>query len=248
MIDEAIQKLMELAPTQEHPKELIKFQDSTVYAVPKTGGWDITHIERKPRRPQVSVDGVDDAIELAGKIAEPETAIWVLGRSFAGLYFNRADEASLFVIVPFQLSDAWVYLLKPEWKPHREFLSFIRRAMPFMPSTFNAVVKNLKIEKTDAVDSEATATSAAMGKRFTVKASGAGDLPEAVNLGFKPFHNIDHRASVQCVFEIDFERGMMRLAPIDGEIEGNLATIHESIRQEIIKANEKWLVVSGKAS
>lgn len=248
LIAEAIEKINELAESRK-PERLATFPNEDVYAVPTPeGGWTTLSIARQPARPTLRLNAVEDAVAFAEFAADPKTALWILGGKSVGLLFNRADDKSGSVSVPFQVSEAWAYLREPKWMAHREFVAFARRSMPFLPTPFMAVVRNLRIEKSDATDSEATAVSAAMAKRFTVKASGAGDLPETVCASFKPFFNVAFPASVNCVFEIDFDNAKIRLAPIDGEIEGNLAAVHEHIREEIGQANKDWLVVSGTAS
>lgn len=244
MLAAFLSKIEEMTAANKKPIKLDDVSDvnETKYAI----DGEIVTVESPPTVRQNSLDSISDLCDAIGRFSgdASKSAVWVQP------HFVRVeiDEETRKVArdeltMSLSLNPAFekIAKLEREWVSQKSAVDTFRHdlfACVVEPSSMIQSIRKLRFSTQSKETGEFTASSAALGRSVESQISGDIDLPEQFSIEFHPYPELHNEfpslaVVVMCSLFTDAGRGMLKFAPLPGEIARCKREAAEAIKQRV---------------
>lgn len=241
MIAEAIEKVEELARQALRLRDL-KIGDTRSIFYDRQGEI-VAHKLRTPNR-RHTVDSIESFAAAVEEYAVAEGAsVWVNTSAVVAIIDDRFDSyRDETVTLPIQKSACFAVLARQNWCEQKTLVDTLRHDLAgatIGPANTLSVLRNLKFSTNSELTGKLTNSSAAMGKSVESQVTGEAALPESVSVEFHPFPSlageVDRQVLVMCTLFTDPARGLLKLAPQQGELEKATVEAAKALREAVAR-------------
>lgn len=242
MIEEAIQKICDLAVEANEPKEFHpQAEPPHVYFIQDKEGDFVRH-DAEPMVRNHKALSIEALVDFA-KIHKDEGAPVVIWYSRNGVFAilndaSRRDRIALDLSYSEQFN--YIKTPAPQLNQKQMLIAFriqLADCLGMHPSLID-MLRKVDWKRVEESSGEVRQGKVSLGKKLEANLSNLPGLPEEVTLDMPIFHGYSWRAQIRCAFEADAETISFCLRPLAGQLEAGirqgefslLTTLDETLR------------------